>query len=48
MSNFETEGHVHDWETGTWGVIIGVSKCKVCGQIAHESDFAALKERGDE
>lgn len=29
----------HDWETGNWGVIIGVSKCKKCGKISMESDF---------
>ena len=28
----------HDWETGDkWGVILGVSRCKKCGEIAsHE------------
>lgn len=32
-------GHVHDWETGRWGVIVGASQCKSCGQIAKASDF---------
>ena len=32
----------HDWETGKWGVIIGVSKCRRCGRIAHAEDFPML------
>ena len=34
--------YVHDWETGgRWGVIIGVSKCKICGKVSRESDFSS-------
>lgn len=31
---------VHDWETGRWGVIIGVSRCRICGVRSRSEDFA--------
>lgn len=31
---------VHDWETGRWGVIIGVSRCRLCGVRSTSADFA--------
>lgn len=31
--------HIHDWEAGSWGVIIGVSKCKECGKASSVKDF---------
>ncbi len=32
--------HIHQWETsGAWGVIIGVSKCVLCGKVSEPSDF---------
>lgn len=38
MKNLCDEG-VHDWESGTFGVIIGVSKCKRCGKTSKVEDF---------
>lgn len=35
----ECEDNIHDWENSSWGVIIGVSKCKKCGKVAKEEDF---------
>ena len=35
----ECEDNIHDWEHSSWGVIIGVSKCKKCGKVAKEEDF---------
>ena len=35
----ECEDNIHDWEHSSWGVIIGVSKCKKCGKLAKEEDF---------
>ncbi len=35
----EKECPPHDWESGNWGVIIGVSKCKQCGKVSHSMDF---------
>uniref|UniRef100_A0A6M3LGD8 Uncharacterized protein n=1 Tax=viral metagenome TaxID=1070528 RepID=A0A6M3LGD8_9ZZZZ len=33
--------HIHDWETiPVWGVVIGVSRCKVCGKLSQSTDFA--------
>jgi hypothetical protein len=30
----------HDWEASfRWGIIIGVSKCRRCGAVAHAEDF---------
>ena len=31
--------HGHDWEAGSWGVLIGVSRCRECGKVAMSSDF---------
>ena len=31
--------NLHDWETGSWGVIIGVSRCKKCGRVSGAADF---------
>lgn len=30
----------HDWETGRWGVIVGVSRCRICGVRSRSEDFA--------
>jgi hypothetical protein len=35
----ECEDDIHDWEYSSWGVIIGVSKCRKCGKVAKEKDF---------
>lgn len=35
----QCEDDIHDWEYSSWGVIIGVSKCRKCGKIAKEKDF---------
>ena len=35
------EPHVHEWESGRWGVIIGVSRCVRCGQVCRTQDFPA-------
>ena len=35
----QCEDDIHDWEHSSWGVIIGVSKCKKCGKVAKEEDF---------
>jgi hypothetical protein len=33
---------LHEWESGFgWGVIIGVSKCAKCGDVAKAEHFAA-------
>ncbi len=39
----------HDWETpDSWGVVIGVSRCKLCDVVAKTEDFDALPvEAGD-
>lgn len=29
----------HEWESGLWGVIIGVSKCTKCGAVSRADDF---------
>jgi len=34
-----TECEIHDWESGKWGVIIGVSRCKKCGKLSAIYDF---------
>ena len=34
--------HIHEWESGSWGVLIGVSRCKRCGKVAQTSDFPVL------
>ena len=39
--------HVHEWESGRWGVIIGVSKCRVCGRISQTLDFPTMRPGGD-
>jgi predicted Zn-ribbon and HTH transcriptional regulator len=41
--------HIHEWETTSWGVIIGASKCKKCGKISGASDFdySAQEHRRD-
>lgn len=34
---------LHDWNLAkSWGVIIGVSRCKNCGKLATVDDFATL------
>jgi hypothetical protein len=38
----------HDWPTTSWGVLIGVAKCKKCGKIAQESDFLHCIESDDD
>jgi len=35
----------HDWETGSWGVILGVSKCKKCGRVCQDADFDYEEEK---
>ena len=35
----QCEDDIHDWEYSSWGVIIGVSKCRKCGKVAKEEDF---------
>lgn len=35
----EEKVHTHNWETGKWGVIIGVSNCKKCGKLSKGTDF---------
>lgn len=30
---------IHDWEYSSWGIIIGVSKCKKCGKVSTRKDF---------
>lgn len=35
----------HEWETGSWGVIVGVSRCKKCGLRSRESDFPKPEAR---
>ena len=30
----QCEDDIHDWEYSSWGVIIGVSKCRKCGKVA--------------
>ena len=35
----QCEDDIHDWEYSSWGVIIGVSKCRKCGKVAKEKDF---------
>ena len=38
------EKHLHDWETAKrWGVIIGLSRCLVCGKVAKSKDFPHIK-----
>ena len=32
-------GHVHDWDAGRWGVIVGVSRCRGCGVVARMEHF---------
>ena len=39
MKEKEDEQHFHVWEESRWGVILGVTKCKLCGKIATEKDF---------
>lgn len=29
----------HEWDAGRWGVIIGVSRCKLCGRLSRSEDF---------
>ena len=30
----EEEGHYHNWQSSSWGVIFGVSKCQICNIVA--------------
>jgi len=32
-------GGLHEWEACSWGVIIGLSRCKRCGKLSGNSDF---------
>ena len=34
----------HTWEAGTWGVIIGVSRCLLCGITSRAEHFVATRE----
>lgn len=37
----------HEWDHGydSWGVVLGVSRCKKCGEIAHGEHFLPHKEQ---
>jgi hypothetical protein len=35
----QCEDNIHDWEYSSWGIIIGVTRCKKCGKIARHEDF---------
>lgn len=36
----------HEWPvSGSWGVILGVTRCKHCGKIAETADFPVLVAR---
>lgn len=41
----------HEWQIGKWGVVIGLSRCRLCGKVARREDFPVLatldKERRD-
>ena len=37
-NRYEPE-HFHEWETGAFGVIIGVSRCVKCHKISRREDF---------
>lgn len=42
-----TGAHTHEWEFfgSPWGVIIGVTKCQICGETAESTDFPQMIER---
>jgi hypothetical protein len=44
--NQQCEDDIHDWEYSSWGVIIGVSKCRKCGKVAKEKYFAVIFDEG--
>ena len=36
--------HGHDWQiVPGWGVLIGASRCKLCGKVARQTDFPHIK-----
>ena len=37
----ERRGHYHDWDSGTWGVLVGVSRCRTCRAVCTSEDFRA-------
>lgn len=38
-------GHIHTWEVSSrWGVILGVSKCKICRVVATVANAIVRKE----
>ncbi len=43
----QCEDNIHDWEHSSWGVIIGVSKCRKCGKVAKEKDFEEIDKLED-
>ena len=42
----EVNAHSHDWEAGSWGVILGVSRCRECGEVARKENFPLLEDDG--
>jgi len=37
--------HSHSWETGSWGGLIGVSRCTECGALSRSGDFRGWNSR---
>ena len=44
----DQDKHIHDWEIapGGWGVVIGLSRCKKCGEVATAKDFSRGETAG--
>ena len=39
------DGHCHDWQVvNAWGVILGVSRCRICGVIATRENINKLSD----
>ena len=39
--NDAARDHHHDWDSGTWGVLVGVSRCRICLAVCTSEDFRA-------
>ena len=38
--------HGHDWQiVPSWGVLIGASRCKLCGKVARKSEINVRIEK---
>ena len=43
------ETGIHTWDSGDrWGVIVGISRCNVCGKLSSKNDFIDPIRAGDE